>query len=83
MEKENILKTAHQEYVNWWLPMDIESGSLIAPMNYNRFLESLLTYSHEDWFMRWVGDKIPSNKITSFKTFILRTIVENLKQIND
>ena len=85
--REEILKIAHQEYVDWWLPIDVAAGSVIAPMSYDRFLESLLTYPHENWFSRWIGDKIPSDKITYFKTFIFRVvvynIVENSKQIND
>jgi hypothetical protein len=32
MEKEEILKNAHQEYVDWWLPIDVAGGSFLAPM---------------------------------------------------
>ncbi len=79
MGKDDILKIAHKEYIDWWLPIDIESGSLLAPMSYNRFLESLLTYPNEEWFVRWIGDKIPSDRITAFKGFILRSIVKSYK----
>ena len=75
IDREDILKGAYQEYVDWWLPIDIKSGSLMSPMVYERFLESLLTYPHEDWYMRWIGDKIPSEKITVFKSFIFRVII--------
>jgi hypothetical protein len=74
-DKEDILKKSHQEYVDWWLPIDVENGSIMGAMSYNRFLESLLTYTHEDWFVRWIGDKIPSDKIIPFKVFILRLVV--------
>ena len=29
-----ILKKSFQEYIDWWLPIDIESGSLASPMSY-------------------------------------------------
>ena len=32
MEKEEILKNGHQEYVDWWLPIDVAGGSFLAPM---------------------------------------------------
>ena len=87
IEREEILKIAHQEYVDWWLPIDLACDSCMGAMSYDRFLESLLTYPHEKWFTRWIGDKIPSDKITPFKTFIFRLVVfnhvENSKQIND
>jgi hypothetical protein len=87
MENEEILKNAHQDYVDWWLPIDVAGDSFLAPMSYDIFLERLLTYPHEEWFARWIGDEIPSDKITAFKTFIFRLLifnhVNNSKQIND
>ena len=77
MLKEEILKSTYQEYFDWWSPIDIANGSALAPMTYERFLETLLTFPHETWFKRWVINKIPPNKVTDFKTFIFRVVINN------
>jgi len=79
-ERDNLLNNAHQKYINWWLPMDIQSGSSLGAMAYNRFLESLLTYS-DDWWVRWIGDDIPLDKKIAFKVYILK-IIKNKTWLN-
>lgn len=63
-ERLREIKKAHQRYVEWWLPIDVAAGSVMAPMSCHRFCESLLTYSDKDWFDRWLPDfKEPGEKI--------------------
>jgi len=49
---------AHQRYVDWWLPIDVASGSLLAPMSCHRFCEYLLLYDDEEWWDRWLDNEL-------------------------
>lgn len=55
--KERIQKTteSHNRYVAWWLPIDGDSGSLLASMSLCRFCEAALT-SDGFWntWLKWV-----------------------------
>lgn len=73
LNRDVILKNAHQKYYNWWHPIDVNNGSILGAMAYNRFLESLLTYN-DDWWDRWIGNTIPLDKKIAFKVYILKTI---------
>lgn len=66
-----ILQKAHQEYVDWWLPIDSPSGSLLDAMSFYRFLQFLLTGSNDDFFDRWIMNKIDKDKKGVMKQFIL------------
>ncbi len=65
-EQFNKIIESHNKYVQWWLPIDVESGSLMAPMSLNSFCESLLILDgdmkvnsifhygkFEKWWDRW------------------------------
>lgn len=70
----DILKEAHQKYVDWWLPIDVANNSVMAPMARHMFCETLLTYE-DDWFNRWIEDSIPTDKKVAFKKRILQLII--------
>jgi hypothetical protein len=72
--KLEIIKAAHQKYVDWWLPIDVAASSAMAPMSCHRFFESLLTFNDE-WWERWIGDSIPKEDKIAFKRLILNHII--------
>jgi len=78
-ERIALLKDAHQEYVDWWLPIDVAGGSLLAPVGFLWFLHYLLTMPSEHWWDRWVGCTIPKDKHYVLKRDILRLIIEHHK----
>ena len=80
--KLSILKDAHQKYVDWWLPIDLECDSCMAPMSCHRFCETLLTYNDE-WWNRWLGEIILEDKKQSFKSEILKMIIRHYTNIID
>lgn len=80
--KLSILKDAHQKYVDWWLPIDLECDSCMAPMSCHRFCETLLTYNDE-WWNRWLGEIIMEDKKQSFKSEILKMIIKHYTNIID
>ncbi len=69
-ERLELLKDTHKRYVDWWMPIDIACNSCLAPMSFKRFCDSLLTYPDE-WWSRWLGDKVLDTKKTAFKQYIL------------
>jgi hypothetical protein len=44
-DKEDILKKSHQEYVDWWLPIDVENGSIMSLFSFNNNANCLNYYS--------------------------------------
>ena len=76
-EKIKILKDAHQCYVDWWLPIDVAAGSVMAPVSFNIFLHYLLAMPEDKYWDRWLSGKIPQDKKTAFKLFILEFIVKD------
>lgn len=44
---------SHEEYVEWWLPIDVAAGSVMAPMSLQRFCELMLTLPNNNFFDRW------------------------------
>lgn len=75
-ERIEILKVAHQEYVDWWLPIDVAAGSVMAPVSFPMFLQYLLKLPEEVYWDRWIGDKIPKDKKIEFKQFVINTLIE-------
>jgi hypothetical protein len=82
VSKLSILKDTHQKYVDWWLPIDLQCDSCMAPMSCHRFCETLLTYNDE-WWNRWLGEIIPEDKKQSFKSEILKMIIGHYTKIID
>ena len=94
MSKEemlNKLKDAHQRYIEWWLPIDVESGSLIAPMSCHRFCETLLyndggfggSSPIKNWWDEWMKDfRSPEDKI-KMKQQILTLVISHHKGLID
>lgn len=92
MKKDEMftkLKEAHQRYVDWWLPIDVASGSLMAPMSCHRFCETLLvndfgyTENIKNWWNEWMIDFIePSEKI-KMKRLILQLIISHYLHLID
>ena len=80
-ERLDKIKKAHQRYVDWWLPIDVASGSLVAPMSRHRFCESLLTYSDQNWFDRWLPDYINITEKNHMKRWVLEFIIAHYTHI--
>lgn len=75
-DKEFILQQAFNDYLNWYQPIDIQSGSSLAPMSFERFCETLITFDNI-WYDKWLGNKVTDNKHTQLKTYILSRIVKH------
>lgn len=62
--KQEILLKAHQKYVDWWLPIDVAAGSVLAPMGLYMFCCRMLTIPDDQYFDRWIDENelpIPKN----------------------
>jgi hypothetical protein len=77
-ERIELLKSAHQEMVNWWNKEIDTDGGTMAPCSFHVFLQHLLTFSEETYWNRWIGNKIPIDKKQSFKAFILSLIIKQI-----
>jgi hypothetical protein len=75
-DKASILENAFKDYLNWWTPIDIDSGSTMAPMSFERFCETLLIFDNI-WYNKWLDNKILNNNHTQFKTYILSRIIKH------
>ena len=79
---ENLLIKAHQDYVDWWLPIDVSQGSTLAPMSFLRFLEYILIFDDKNWFDRWLGDFDMISR-REIKRVVLQRIVNHHKKMID
>lgn len=80
-----VIKSAHKKYVDWWLPIDVASGSLMAPMSCFSFCQTLLTYEGgwggsegqriENWWNEWLSDYTSVEDKTRMKKIILNFII--------
>lgn len=85
MNKEyniNVVKSAHKKYVDWWLPIDVAAGSILAPMACHLFYETLLVYD-DNWWNRWLNDYNSIEDKTKMKRIILKFIIGHYLEITD
>lgn len=78
-DRLRLLNMAYQKYVDWWLPIDVANGSVMAPITFHRFLGYLLIFPEDTWWNRWIGDVMPDDKL-SLKQFILELIIKHYTQ---
>jgi hypothetical protein len=82
-ERMEVIKSAHQKYVDWWLPIDVAAGSIMGAMSCHRFCESLLVfeggyaYGIKNWWNEWLGDYSTIDAKTKMKQFILKLIISH------
>ena len=85
------ISEAHQRYVDWWLPIDVAAGSIMAPMSCHRFCETLLINdggfgpktSIKNWWNEWMIDfTSPSDKY-QMKQFLLKMIISHYTGLID
>jgi hypothetical protein len=76
MNNLDNIKAAHSKYIEWWTPIDLDCDSCLSPMCCHIFCESLLTYD-DNWWDRWLNNIIPKDKKQSFKSYILKLIVNH------
>ena len=79
MKMFDKIKEAHQRYVDWWLPIDVANGSLLAPMCCLRFCEYLLIFP-DSFFQEWINEE---DKNEFIKRHILNIIVAHHMKIID
>ena len=85
------IKEAHQRYIDWWLPIDVSSGSLMAPMSCHRFCESLLVNDFgfggsspiENWWDEWMTEFTSPIDRLRMKSLILKLIVSHYTGLVD
>lgn len=92
-ERLQVLKDAHQKYVDWWMPIDVAAGSLMGAMCRHRFYETLLTYEGgwggvedqqiKSWWNEWLGEYTSIADKTIMKQFILKLVIGHYKGIVD
>jgi hypothetical protein len=84
-----VIKLAHQQYVDWWLPIDVAAGSTMGAMSCHRFCESLLTFEGgyaggiKNWWNEWLGDYTSIEDKTKMKVLILKLIISHYTGIID
>jgi hypothetical protein len=84
--KEDILLKAHQQYVDWWLPIDVAAGSVLAPMGLYMFCHRMITMPENEFFDRWIDETelpIPVNGDIRMariymKDFIVKRIIAHV-----
>lgn len=69
-----LLKDAHQRYVDWWLPIDVAAGSIMAPNSIQRFCKTLLIYG-DKWFDRWFEGVVFTGSKHSFRLKLLECLM--------
>ncbi len=69
--KEEILKNAYQNYLDYWIPIDIACNSCLSIVGYDYFLIRLLTFD-DKYFDRFV--KIQKFSKSTIKKYILYKI---------
>ena len=57
LTNEEILLKAHQNYIDWWLPIDVAHDSFLAPMGLLRFCRYMLIMPDEECFDKWINEK--------------------------
>lgn len=62
MKRGQQIIDAHQKYVDWWLPIDVAAGSIMAPMGLWYFCKKCLTGPDEYYIDRWFGDIVDYEK---------------------
>lgn len=87
-----VIKSAHQKYVNWWLPIDVEAGSVMGAMSFARFCESLLIFEGgwggsggqriDNWWNHWLNDYTSIEDKTKMKAIILRIAIAHHIEIH-
>ena len=84
--QQDILLKAHQQYVDWWLPIDVAAGSVLAPMGLYSFCHKMLSYPEKEFFDRWIDETelpIPKNGDIRMgriymKEFIIKRIIAHV-----
>jgi len=72
-----ILKCAHEDYVDWWLPIDVAGDSFMAPMGFLRFLTYMLYLPQDEWWDRWVGNEYSREETLNLKHVTLDLVVRH------